>query len=244
MYQLWILGALDNTGSLTPLGRQMVEFPLDPALSKMVIIAVDMDCSDESLVRKPVTLFTLQGEEVDSVAGVLPRRLDWADSKSVQWNVQNCKNVYEFTQCCLGTWHSVVASCLRDPKNSGELTLVLKWRIPKLQVSQLRFANNGTWSLGSHLVPSLPSFQNLFASANSHFSCFGFVCYFWIKSFKGQLLHLNTILASTVSVEFVLSSRWCLCSIAETLIKALIKIAGRGIFNLYYSRCCLPLNRP
>ena len=52
MYQLWILGALDNTGSLTPLGRQMVEFPLDPALSKMVIIAVDMQCSDESLVTE------------------------------------------------------------------------------------------------------------------------------------------------------------------------------------------------
>ena len=50
MYQLWILGALDNTGSLNPLGRQMVEFPLDPALSKMLIVAVDMDCSDESLV--------------------------------------------------------------------------------------------------------------------------------------------------------------------------------------------------
>ena len=67
MYQLWILGALDNTGSLTTLGRQMVEFPLDPALSKMVIIAVDMECSDESLVRKPVALFTLQGGDVDSV---------------------------------------------------------------------------------------------------------------------------------------------------------------------------------
>ena len=50
MYQLWILGALDNTGSLNLLGRQMVEFPLDPALSKMLIIAVDMECSDESLV--------------------------------------------------------------------------------------------------------------------------------------------------------------------------------------------------
>lgn len=60
MYQLWILGALDNTGSLTPLGRQMVEFPLDPALSKMVIIAVDMDCSDESLVRKSIPTFTLR----------------------------------------------------------------------------------------------------------------------------------------------------------------------------------------
>lgn len=52
IYQLWILGALDNTGSLTPLGRQMVEFPLDPALSKMLIIAVDMECSDESLVNE------------------------------------------------------------------------------------------------------------------------------------------------------------------------------------------------
>lgn len=51
MYQLWILGALDNTGTLTPLGRQMVEFPLDPALSKMLIVSVDMECSAEVLVR-------------------------------------------------------------------------------------------------------------------------------------------------------------------------------------------------
>ena len=50
LYQLWILGALDNTGALTPLGRQMVEFPLDPALSKMLIISVDMRCSAEILV--------------------------------------------------------------------------------------------------------------------------------------------------------------------------------------------------
>eukprot|EP00966_Prymnesium_polylepis_P067167 1559368-Prymnesium_polylepis.2 len=34
MYQLWFLGALDNTGTLTPLGRKMVEFPLDPTLVK------------------------------------------------------------------------------------------------------------------------------------------------------------------------------------------------------------------
>ena len=39
MYQLWVLGALDNTGSLTELGRKMVELPLDPPLSKMVIIS-------------------------------------------------------------------------------------------------------------------------------------------------------------------------------------------------------------
>ena len=58
MYQLWILGALDNTGSLTPLGRQMVEFPLDPALSKLLIIAVDMECSDESLVSVYFVMLT------------------------------------------------------------------------------------------------------------------------------------------------------------------------------------------
>ena len=50
MYQLWVLGALDNTGSLTPLGRNMVEFPLDPALSKMLIVSVDMGCSADVLV--------------------------------------------------------------------------------------------------------------------------------------------------------------------------------------------------
>lgn len=51
MYQLWILGALDNTGALTGIGRQMVEFPLDPALSKMLIVSVEMQCSAEVLVR-------------------------------------------------------------------------------------------------------------------------------------------------------------------------------------------------
>lgn len=50
MYQLWILGALDNTGGLTDIGRQMVEFPLDPALSKALIVSVDMKCSAEMLV--------------------------------------------------------------------------------------------------------------------------------------------------------------------------------------------------
>ena len=53
MYQLWVLGALDNTGSLTPLGRNMVEFPLDPALSKMLIVSEQMECSTEILVSVP-----------------------------------------------------------------------------------------------------------------------------------------------------------------------------------------------
>ena len=47
MYQLWLLGALDDDGNLTNLGRVMVEFPLDPALSKILIVSENYKCSDE-----------------------------------------------------------------------------------------------------------------------------------------------------------------------------------------------------
>lgn len=73
MYQLWILGALDNTGMLTPLGRQMVEFPLDPALSKMLIISMEMGCSAEilvivSMLSVPAIFYRPKGREEDSDA--------------------------------------------------------------------------------------------------------------------------------------------------------------------------------
>lgn len=50
MYQLWILGALDHTGALTPLGRQMAEFPLDPPQCHMLIVSANMGCSSDVLI--------------------------------------------------------------------------------------------------------------------------------------------------------------------------------------------------
>jgi pre-mRNA-splicing factor ATP-dependent RNA helicase DHX38/PRP16 len=47
LYQLWVLGALDDTGALTKMGRKMAEFPLDPPLSKMLIVSEDLGCSEE-----------------------------------------------------------------------------------------------------------------------------------------------------------------------------------------------------
>ncbi|XP_031267985.1 pre-mRNA-splicing factor ATP-dependent RNA helicase DEAH7 isoform X2 [Pistacia vera] len=41
MYQLWVLGALNNVGGLTDLGWKMVEFPLDPPLAKMLLMAME-----------------------------------------------------------------------------------------------------------------------------------------------------------------------------------------------------------
>ncbi|XP_008485542.2 LOW QUALITY PROTEIN: ATP-dependent RNA helicase DHX8-like, partial [Diaphorina citri] len=47
--QLHSLSALDNEGLLTRLGRRMAEFPLEPNLSKMLIMSVHLQCSDEVL---------------------------------------------------------------------------------------------------------------------------------------------------------------------------------------------------
>ncbi len=73
MYQLWILGALDNTGQLTKLGRKMVEFPLDPSLSKMLIISEEMECSLDilivvSMLSVPSIFFRPKQREEDSDA--------------------------------------------------------------------------------------------------------------------------------------------------------------------------------
>ena len=71
--QLWILGALDNTGQLTKLGRKMVEFPLDPSLSKMLIISEEMGCSLDiliivSMLSVPSIFFRPKQREEDSDA--------------------------------------------------------------------------------------------------------------------------------------------------------------------------------
>lgn len=49
LFDLWALGALDNLGELTPLGRKMTSFPMDPSLAKLVLTSVDYGCSEEML---------------------------------------------------------------------------------------------------------------------------------------------------------------------------------------------------
>ena len=73
MYQLWILGALDNTGNLTSLGQKMVEFPLDPPLSKMLILSEEHECSAEmltvvSMLSVPAIFFRPKDREAESDA--------------------------------------------------------------------------------------------------------------------------------------------------------------------------------
>ena len=47
--QLYALGALNDRGELTKIGRRMAEFPLDPMLSKTVIVSEKYKCVSEVL---------------------------------------------------------------------------------------------------------------------------------------------------------------------------------------------------
>ena len=49
MEHLFALGALDDEGLLTRLGRKMAEFPLSPPESKCILASVDFGCSEEML---------------------------------------------------------------------------------------------------------------------------------------------------------------------------------------------------
>lgn len=47
--ELYALSALDDEGLLTRLGRKMADFPMEPALAKVLIASVDLQCSEEML---------------------------------------------------------------------------------------------------------------------------------------------------------------------------------------------------
>lgn len=56
------LSALDNTLTLTPLGRQMAGFPLDPPLAKVLITSAKLGCSTDAL--KIVSMLSIQHQHL------------------------------------------------------------------------------------------------------------------------------------------------------------------------------------
>ncbi|KAH9917373.1 P-loop containing nucleoside triphosphate hydrolase protein [Epithele typhae] len=80
MYQLWVLGALDNIGDLTPSGRKMSEFPMEPSMAKMLIQSVEYKCSAEML-----TIVSMLS--VPSVFYRPKERMEEADAAREKFNV-------------------------------------------------------------------------------------------------------------------------------------------------------------
>lgn len=57
--QLYALGALNDRGELTKLGRKMAEFPSEPMLAKTLIASETYKCSEEVLIYSNVRWFQL-----------------------------------------------------------------------------------------------------------------------------------------------------------------------------------------
>ncbi|XP_060173448.1 pre-mRNA-splicing factor ATP-dependent RNA helicase DEAH7-like [Lycium barbarum] len=73
MYQLWVLGALNNVGDLTDLGRKIVEFPLDPPLAKLLLMGEQLKCLNEvltivSMLSVPSVFYRPKDREEESDA--------------------------------------------------------------------------------------------------------------------------------------------------------------------------------
>lgn len=71
--QLWSLRALANDGSLTKLGKEMVMFPLDPTLSKMLLVGNKFHCLKEvlvivSMLSVPPVFWKPKGREEEAAA--------------------------------------------------------------------------------------------------------------------------------------------------------------------------------
>lgn len=71
LFQLWMLGAIDNKGKLTEIGEDMANFPLDPTMSKMIIESVRDGCSNEvliivSMLSGPTVFYRPEGREEES----------------------------------------------------------------------------------------------------------------------------------------------------------------------------------
>ncbi|KAG5416812.1 hypothetical protein I9W82_005542 [Candida metapsilosis] len=51
LYDLWAMSALDNFGELTKLGRDMIQFPIEPTLSKLILLSTEhhFSCSEDIL---------------------------------------------------------------------------------------------------------------------------------------------------------------------------------------------------
>ncbi|RCK59316.1 Pre-mRNA-splicing factor ATP-dependent RNA helicase prp16 [Candida viswanathii] len=49
LYDLWVIGALNNLGDLTKLGHSMTQFPIEPTLSKLILLSAqhEFHCSEE-----------------------------------------------------------------------------------------------------------------------------------------------------------------------------------------------------
>ncbi|KAJ2318015.1 Pre-mRNA-splicing factor ATP-dependent RNA helicase PRP16, partial [Coemansia sp. RSA 2704] len=138
MYQLWTLGALDNSGHITALGRSMVELPLDPAPAKMLVSAYRLGCAAEV-----VTIVSMLA--VPSVFYRPKERLDESDAAREKFFVPESDhltllNVYNQWRSngCRDAWcvrHFVHAKSMRKAREVREQLVDILQSTLKVELS-------------------------------------------------------------------------------------------------------------
>ncbi|KAL1305666.1 hypothetical protein AAFC00_007259 [Neodothiora populina] len=107
LFDLWALGALDNLGDLTVLGRQMTAFPMDPSLAKLVITSCRYGCSEEiltivSMLSVP-SVFYRPKERMEEADAAREKFFDPASDHLTllhvyqQWTANRCSDKWSVT---------------------------------------------------------------------------------------------------------------------------------------------------
>lgn len=106
MFQLWMLGALDDQGRLTPLGTKMAHLPVDPGLAKMILVSDNLKCSKElltvvAMLSVPSVFYRPKGRADEADAS----REKFAVPESDHLTLLNVYNQWIFNKCS-PTWTS------------------------------------------------------------------------------------------------------------------------------------------
>ncbi|KAL9332345.1 hypothetical protein ACSQ67_001955 [Phaseolus vulgaris] len=122
------LGALDDDGNLTKLGEIMSEFPLDPQMSKMLVVSPEFNCSNEILsVSAMLSVALLQ------FLSILMKQMVWSRlyaSADLPW-----------TSFCDNQFLSLVPNCFVRPREAQKAADEAKARFGHIDGDHLTLLN-------------------------------------------------------------------------------------------------------
>ncbi|KAJ2902565.1 hypothetical protein MKZ38_000395 [Zalerion maritima] len=145
LFDLWALGALDNLGELTTLGRKMTSFPMDPSLAKLLITSEEYGCSEEM-----VTIVSMLS--VPNIFSRPKERQEESDAAREKFFVQESDHLtylHVYSQWkangCSDGW------CTRHFINSGSLRRAKEIRMQLLDImkaQKMEIVSSGTdWDI-------------------------------------------------------------------------------------------------
>ena len=96
--QLFFLGAITEDGVVTPLGRRMAEYPLEPKLSRMLIMSYHLGVEVRRCVRG-----TVVGATMTHTTAHLYRRTSTKSARCCRWSeFSTTRHSGEEVGCCVG----------------------------------------------------------------------------------------------------------------------------------------------